>query len=276
MANEVIPGSESKFVDAGGVKTHYFEAGSGPPVILLHGGGAGADAYGNWRGVVPTLAEYFKVYAVDMIGFGETAKPDPVGYEYSQQNRNKHIAAVVEALDVGPINLVGNSMGGSTSMGVAIERPELVNKLILMGSAGVRKAPSEELKSIMNYDYTPDGMRKIVKGLTNPKFEVDEKMVSYRHAMSLQEDTRAAYDAIMSWIGRNGGLYYEEDFMRRVSQKTLVVGGKLDKVVPIECGYRLLELIEHSWGYFLPNCGHWAMIEYPEDFAKITAHFLKS
>jgi 2-hydroxy-6-oxo-6-(2'-aminophenyl)hexa-2,4-dienoate hydrolase len=276
MASEIIPGSQSKFIDAAGIKTHYFEAGSGDPVMLLHGGGAGADAYGNWRGLVPVLAKRFKVFAVDMVGFGETAKPAPSDYEYSQQNRNTHIAALVEALDVGKMHLVGNSMGGCTSMGVAINRPELVNRLILMGSAGVKHPLSDELKSIMNYDFTTEGMRKIVKGLTNPNFEVDEKMVTYRHELSLQDDTRAAYGAVMGWIGGNGGLYYEEDYMRQVSHKTLVVNGKLDKVVPIECAYRLLELIENSWGFFIPNCGHWAMIEHAEDFARTTENFLSS
>ena len=70
------------------------------------------------------------------------------------------------------MSLIGNSMGGSTSMGVAIERPDLVNKLVLMGSAGVRAPITDELKSIMNYDYSTDGMVRIVRGLTNPDFQL--------------------------------------------------------------------------------------------------------
>ena len=276
MTPQAIEGAQSKFVDAGGIKTHYYEAGAGHPVVLLHGGGAGADAWGNWRLSLSTFAKQFRVFAVDMIGFGHTHKPDPANYEYSQSNRNQHIAAVIDALGLGSTHMVGNSMGGSTSMGVAIERPELVDRVVLMGSAGIQAPPSEALKSIMNYDFTPEGMRKIVKGLTNPAFEANEELVNYRHALSIEDDTRAAYSAVMGWIHDNGGLYYEEDYIRRVSQPTMVVNGKLDLVVPITSAYRLLELIDDSWGFIIPDCGHWAMMERPKEFTAVTMSFLGS
>ena len=74
----------SRFVDAGGLRTHYLEAGNpaAPPVVLLHGGGAGADATGNWHHTIPQLARTHRVIALDMVGFGRTAKPE--SFEYSQ------------------------------------------------------------------------------------------------------------------------------------------------------------------------------------------------
>lgn len=275
MTPKTIAVAQSKFVDAAGVRTHYYESGTGEALLLLHGGGAGADAYGNWRMCLDTFASEFNVFAIDMLGFGYTDKPDPSAYTYSQSGRNEHIIAVIEALGLESVNLVGNSMGGGTSMGVAIERPDLVSRLVLMGSAGVRHPINEEILSILNYDYTQDGMRRIVKGLTNPNFEVDEEMISYRHALSIRDDTRIAYDAIMGWIRDNGGLWYEDDYMHRVSQRTLVVNGKLDRVAPVTCAYRLLELIADSWGYIIPDCGHWAMIERPREFTSAVMHFLK-
>ena len=256
-----IPGAKSGYIDIHGVNTHYYEAGAGEALILLHGAGAGADSFGNWRGCLTRFAEHYHVYAVDMIGFGCTDKLDPADYSYTQQARNEHIIAVIETLGLNSVNLIGNSMGGCTSMGVAIERPDLVNKLVLMGSAGVRAPITDELKSIMNYDYTTDGMVRIVRGLTNPKFRFDEELVNYRHGLSIQDDTRQAYNAVMGWIREQGGLYYEEDYIARVTQETLVVNGKLDKVVPLSSAYKLLELINNSWGYIIPGCGHWAMIE---------------
>ena len=112
-----LPGAESKYVDVNGVNTHYYEAGSGEALVLLHGGGAGADSFGNWRGCMSTFAERYHVHAIDMIGFGFTDKPDPQNYSYTQQARNEHVIATIEALGLSPVNLIGNSMGGSTSMG---------------------------------------------------------------------------------------------------------------------------------------------------------------
>ena len=271
-----IAGAESRYIDVDGINTHYYEAGAGEALILLHGGGAGADSFGNWRGCLARFAVHYHVYAVDMVGFGCTDKPDPQDYSYTQQARNEHIIAVIETLGLASVNLVGNSMGGSTSMGVAIERPDLVNKLVLMGSAGVRAPITDELKSIMNYDYTTDGMLRIVRGLTNPDFRFDEELVNYRHDLSIQDDTKRAYNAVMGWIREQGGLYYEEDYISRVTQETLVVNGKLDKVVPLSSAYKLLELIKHSWGYILPGCGHWAMIEKPVEFTAATLSFLNN
>ena len=276
MQAQDIPGAESRYIDVHGVNTHYYEAGAGEALILLHGGGAGADSFGNWRGCLARFAEHYHVYAVDMIGFGYTDKPDPQDYSYTQQARNEHIIAVIETLGLASVNLIGNSMGGSTSMGVAIERPDLVNKLVLMGSAGVRAPITDELKSIMNYDYTTAGMVRIVRGLTNPDFQFDEELVNYRHGLSTQDDTKRAYNAVMGWIREQGGLYYEEDYIARVTQETLVVNGKLDKVVPLSSAYKLLELINNSWGYIIPGCGHWAMIEKPAQFTTASLAFLGS
>ena len=274
MQVQEIPGAESRYIGVNGINTHYYEAGVGEALILLHGGGAGADSFGNWRGCLAAFAERFHVYAVDMIGFGFTDKPSPEDYAYTQQARNEHIIAVIEALGLAPVSLIGNSMGGCTSMGVAVERPDLVNKLVLMGSAGVRAPITDELKAIMNYDYTTDGMVRIIRGLTNPDFAFDDELVNYRHGLSIREDTKQAYNAVMGWIREQGGLYYEDDYMARITHKTLVVNGKLDKVVPLSSAYRLLELIEHSWGYIIPACGHWAMIEKPEQFTTASLSFL--
>ncbi len=270
-----IPGAISRYIDVNGINTHYYEAGAGAALVLLHGGGAGADSFGNWRGCMAEYARHFHVCAVDMVGFGFTDKPDPAHYSYSQQARNEHIIGVIEALGLTSVSLIGNSMGGSTSMGVAIERPDLVHKLVLMGSAGVRAPITDELKAIMNYDYTTNGMLKIVRGLTNPDFVFDDELVNYRHALSIREDTKRAYNTVMGWIREQGGLYYEEDYITRVTQETLVVNGKLDKVVPLSSAYKLLELINNSRGYIIPACGHWAMIEKPAEFAAVSVLFLR-
>ena len=271
-----IPGAVSRYVEVNGMNTHYYEAGAGEALVLLHGGGAGADSFGNWRGCLAAFADHFHVYAVDMVGFGFTDKPAPEDYPYTQQARNEHIIAVIETLGLTPVSLIGNSMGGCTSMGVAVERPDLVNKLVLMGSAGVRAPITDELKAIMNYDYTTEGMVRIVRGLTNPAFAFDDELVNYRHGLSIREDTKQAYNAVMGWIREQGGLYYEDEYMARITHKTLVVNGKLDKVVPLGSAYRLLELIEHSWGYIIPACGHWAMIEKTGQFTDVSLSFLKS
>lgn len=261
-----------RFIDAGGVRTCFLEAGTGRPVILVHGGGAGADSAGNWKSVIPLMADRHRVVAMDMIGFGKTAKPD---IEYSQDRRICHLIDFIEAMKLGgSVSLVGNSMGGATALGVAVRRPDLVNSLVLMGSAGLNVKISEALLPIVNYDFTREGMVRLIKALANDKFKVDDAMVDSRYSMAINDETRKAYAATMGWIRQQGGLFYEPEFIKQVRMPTLVVNGKDDKVVPVETAYRFLELIENSWGYIIPHCGHWAMIEHPAEFAAVTVNFL--
>src|SRR5262249_53685875 len=101
-------GAASRFIHADGLRTHYVELGEGPPLILIHGGGAGADSWGNWRGCLPKYAQHFHVIAYDMPGFGRSEKPDPSLYDYSQASRNRHLDALIGALNLGSVNLIGN------------------------------------------------------------------------------------------------------------------------------------------------------------------------
>jgi 2-hydroxy-6-oxo-6-(2'-aminophenyl)hexa-2,4-dienoate hydrolase len=264
----------SRFVDAAGLRTHYLEAGNptAPPVVLLHGGGAGADATGNWHHTIPHLARAHRVIALDMVGFGRTAKPE--SFEYSQAARNRHLGDFCAALQLGRAAFVGNSMGGATALGLAMQRPELFDRLVLMGSAGLNSEITEALKPIVFYDYTLAGMRKLIAALTGERFTVSEDLVRRRHELSIDPDTRRAYSATMDWIRQQGGLFYAEDDIRRVRAPTLVINGKNDLVVPLRNAYRFLELLPNSWGYFIPHCGHWAMLEAPADFIAATSTFL--
>ena len=267
---------ESAHLDAAGLATHYLTAGAaGEPLVLIHGGGAGADAIGNWTGAIAHFASAYRVFAPDMPGFGQSAKPDDPGYGYTQDERDQHMAAFVERLGVGPVTIVGNSMGGLTALGVARKQPELVARLVLMGSAGVPVPPSPQLATIMNYDFTKQGMARIVDALTGPNFIAPEGMIAYRHRISVEPATRAAYTRITGWNKARGGLQISEADIAAVTCPTLVVSGKEDRVVPVTCAYRFLDLNPQSWGVIMPDCGHWPMIEHPQAFAEIVDQFVR-
>jgi 2-hydroxy-6-oxo-6-(2'-aminophenyl)hexa-2,4-dienoate hydrolase len=202
---------------------------------------------------------------------------EPGAFAYTQDARNDHMVAVIEALGVGPVNMVGNSMGGATTIGVAVNRPDLLKKAVLMGAAGIKSGEmSPALASIVNYDFTREGMVEVCQALANATFEIDPDMVEYRLELSLDPATCAAYSATMGWVKEQGGLHYEHDFIRQVKIPCLVVNGKDDKVVPLSNALKFLELIDNSWGYIIPHCGHWEMLEYPAHFAGEVTLFLRA
>jgi pimeloyl-ACP methyl ester carboxylesterase len=265
-----------ELVQTGDFRTHYLEEGSGDPVILIHGGGAGADGWSNWRDCLPLFAKRRRTFAVDLVGFGRSDKPDPASFEYTQPGRNAQLIAFIEAMGLERVSIVGNSMGGATALGVAMARPDLVENLVLMGSAGAPTAAplSPALAPLMQYDFTVEGMQKIIDVLANPDYQASDEQVRYRHALSAQPDTRAAYGAIMGWVKANHGFGYTEEQISAVQTRTLVVNGKDDMVVPIDHAYLFLRLLENSYGFLIPHCRHWAMIEYPQLFSQVTLDFL--
>lgn len=267
--------TKSCFITVEGVKTHYLEAGEGDPMVLVHGGGSGADAYGNWQGCIPAYARKFRVIAVDMPGFGKTEKPDPAKYNYGQTGRNRHMIAFIEAIAEGkPVYLIGNSMGGATALGVTIARPDLVRKLVLMGAAGLDIANPDPAprKALGSYDYTPEGMRRLVSVLAGPDYQIDDDLVQYRYELTIQPGAREAMAAIHEHM-KADPMTYPREQIASVQTPTLVVGGKLDQIAVPARTYGYLELIPNSWGFVLPHCGHWVMMEAPEEFVAVTTAF---
>jgi pimeloyl-ACP methyl ester carboxylesterase len=262
----------SKFVTVGGIGTHYLEAGSGPALLLIHGGGAGADSWGNWKDCIPRYAPRFRVIAVDMVGFGRSDKPNPAEFDYSQAARNAHIISFIEQLALRPVNIIGNSMGGATALGVAMRRPELIRKMVLMGAAGLAvDNPDPAARQALAFDFTREGMRRLMMALAGPTYSIDEALLQYRFALASDPAAKAALAAM-----RGGKLTYPEEEIARVKVPTLVVGGKLDRIAVLARTYRFLELLENSWGFILPHCGHWVMMEAPEQFVLVTSDFFLS
>ena len=266
---------QSHKVEIGGVQTHYLEAGKGEPLVLIHGGGAGADAKGNWEACIPAYAEHFRVLAPDMIGFGHSARPDAKTYSYGQTNRNRHMIEFIEKVAGGPAHVIGNSMGGATSLGVAINRPDLVRKLVLMGAAGLDIANPDPSRraALGGYDYTVEGMRRLVGVLTGPGYEVSDELIHYRHGLTMQAGAREASSAIAEHM-RDDPMTYPREKIAAVQTPTLVVGGKLDQIAVLARTYGYLELMPNSWGFILPHTGHWVMMEAPREFVAITSAFL--
>ena len=263
-------------IEVAGVETHYLEAGKGPTLVLIHGGGSGADAWGNWKDCLDGFAQKYRTIAVDMPGFGKSGKPDPAAFDYGHANRTKHMAAFIEKVAKGPVNIIGNSMGGATALGVAIERPDLVAKLVLMGAAGldISNPDPAAKKALGSYDYTPEGMRRLVGVLAGEGFEISDEMVQYRYELTMQPGAREAMGAISGKI-RADGMSYPKEAIASVQTPTLVVGGKKDQVAILARTYGFLDLIPNSWGFILPHVGHWVMLEAPKEFVAVTTAFLE-
>jgi pimeloyl-ACP methyl ester carboxylesterase len=151
------------YVDAGGVHTYYEVVGDGDPLVLLHGGFATIE---TWGAQAPALAERYRVYLPERRGHGRTADvPGPTGYDVMAQDT----IAFMEALGISSAHLVGWSDGGNVGLEVALARPDLVRKLVLIGAAANFVGYTSALQAMtskLTPEFLPSSMRQAYEALS--------------------------------------------------------------------------------------------------------------
>ncbi|MEU6416824.1 alpha/beta fold hydrolase [Streptomyces spiralis] len=259
----------------------YYEAGSGHPLVLLHGSGPGATGWSNFSGNIEALAEHFHVYAVDMPGWGES--------DQATVDRLDHVDAAIQfldALDIPRAAFVGNSMGGQTSLRLATEHPGRISHLVTMGPPvgrmpslfGAGDGPSEGLKVLIEayQDPSPQNMRRLVEIMCYDKarFATPELCEARSQAALSRPEHLANYVAGLPH-GAPLPRWVDPARLRDIAVPTLLVHGRDDRVVPFENSLFLLANIPDSRLVLLNRCGHWAMIEHAEEFNRLVVDFVR-
>src|ERR687885_1531336 len=133
---------EKQDVEIDGLPIRYLAAGEGPPLVLLHGAGDNAL---DWRWVMPDLAATHRVYAPDLPGSPDSARPT---VDYSPAFFERFIAGFLDALEIGPATFVGNSLGGLIALRLALSEPARVTALVLVDSAGLGRTINPAFTSV--------------------------------------------------------------------------------------------------------------------------------
>ena len=126
-------GIESHRIEVNGHQVHYLRAGSGPPVVLIHGGASDSR---DWVKTMAALSRHFSLYAPDLIGFGQSERND---HGYYLSDFNEFLLGFIEKLDLENLSLVGHSFGARLCLEVALQHPEKVRKLVLVNAFGLGK-----------------------------------------------------------------------------------------------------------------------------------------
>lgn len=188
----------SRTVAVQGTKLHFHEAGVGETLVLLHGGGPGASGWSNFGGNVAALAEQFHVVVPDQPGYGLADKPEFDGDYWTFAARC--IADLLSSLGVEKAHFVGNSMGGGTTVRLALDRPDCIDRMILMGPAGVSvnvvtPHPSEGLKILSSFYDAPgpsrDRMAAFIRMMVFDPAMVTDELITERLEAAMDPDARA-------------------------------------------------------------------------------------
>ena len=281
-----------KFIDVKGIRTRYFEAGEGEPLLLLHGGQFGTwNCATDWDRNFEGLARDFHVFAVDKIAQGHTDNPrSPADYIFA--TGVQHIRDFMKAVGLERAHIAGHSRGGYGAVRVALESPELVKSLIIVDSGSImheaapfyaeleRKAahitdPRQKhefymVNSLYAGTIVSQGwLDDVMSFVTSPK---------YREAIETNLATRAVWQAdhiarqreTKAWIAR-GDLK---------NMPVLVIWAYEDQGAPmVECGIPAMHLIlpnvRNAQMHIFNQSGHYVYREHPEKFNAVLSAFIK-
>jgi 2-hydroxy-6-oxonona-2,4-dienedioate hydrolase len=151
-----IGGLHSKFVDVNGVKARYYEAGSGEPMVMIHGGfTAGSSTANVFSRNIAGLAQHFHVFAVDRLASGMSGNPLKDD-DYTYQGDVDFVYGFIQALNLGPVHLVGHSAGGAIALYLAIEHPDAARTLTILAMGPENPSPAADNKTRLDLSKCPD------------------------------------------------------------------------------------------------------------------------
>jgi pimeloyl-ACP methyl ester carboxylesterase len=267
---------ESKEIIIHGNRLYYQESGSGQPLVLIHGWtGSSFD----WRLVLPTLAQRFRVIVPDQIGFGKSDKPR---IDYTIENFVEYLDELIENLKLEKVNLAGNSLGGHIACEYALSYPAKVKTLILIDAAGVRTKLPPFFKLVRIPGLLEWGMARISPGrykrfmktrgpYYNRDIITDDLVKGHMNSFLTKQGIKAAAKSFR----RNIGTVYVEDRLEELNIPVLIIWGNKDITLPISMGYTFHRKIKDSKIIIIENCGHVPMEEKPDQCAKEIIDFIE-
>lgn len=259
------------------------ETGTGPVLVMLHGGGPGASAVANYGQNLAALSKHFRVVLPDQPGFGGSYRPSQEeldGFSITQIA----VDALVEAFDqlgIENFHLLGNSLGGAAAIALAQQHPDRVIRLVLMAPGGgwlpFGPTPTEGQKEMWKY-YNGEGpslskMKSFIGVMTaEPKKWTETAEARYQ--ASLDESHIAFYHRLNAHFAQRRGMDPLWRDLHKVSAPTLLLWGRDDRTITLEGAQIMLKYIRDVQLHVFGNCGHWVQLERQAEFERLVTDFL--
>jgi pimeloyl-ACP methyl ester carboxylesterase len=250
------------FISSGALQVYYLEHGSGTPVVFVHGNWATSSW---WEPLLAQLPEGWRGLAYDLRGRGRTLGPDS---DYTIPSLAADLGTFAEALGLGPMHLVGHSLGSAVVMQFALEQPARVRSLAVIAPAWVDGMPAEALRpewqQMLKAD--PALFAQALKAIapTVPEDAFWRRLVAEGH----QQRLSAALGAIHALANWKPG-----DRLRSIPCPKLVIGGARDILIPPPVVARAAEALGVP-SVLLADVGHAPNIEAPRAVVDhLVAHF---
>ena len=253
-----------EFVEIAGAKIHLLKGGQGKPVVVLH------SVEGNlgWLSYHRSLAQHFTVYAPTHAGFGLSQRPP---WLETLSDLARFYLWLLQELDLEKVSLIGHFVGGWIAAEMAVMCPHIVDHLILVDAAGIQPQGGEitdifllgqeETRKLTYFD--PQQVPEYQE-LFGRKLSGEEKEIQLQNQeMAIRLCWKPyMYNPSLPWL------------LPRLGVPTLILWGREDRIVPLECGEQYQQAIPGSRLEIIDRCGHCPQLEKPDEFSQLILDFL--
>jgi 2-hydroxy-6-oxonona-2,4-dienedioate hydrolase len=267
-----------------GRDTQYLEAGTGSPLLLIHGHEQSAA---SWRWVIPALARTHRIIALSLPGHGDSAAL--VDRYSTGADLTPFVAAFLDALDIAPpLDVVGHSAGGAIALRLALADPHRIRTLTLVDSAGLGR----EVHPLLVLDTLPiiGELAILISRLPGgalsrttmstamlfaQPWRAPAEFVSEHHALARRPgQLEASTTMARTLFGPCGQRQVLLDRLPTLTTPTLVVWGGCDHVLPAHQAQTAVNLLPHGRLSVIPDCGHLPHVEQPDQFVAVLSDWL--
>ncbi|MCY1274297.1 2-hydroxy-6-oxononadienedioate/2-hydroxy-6-oxononatrienedioate hydrolase [compost metagenome] len=258
---------------ANGLRLHYLDIGDGPVVLWLHGSGPGASGFSNFKGNYPVFEKAgYRNIVLDLPGFGRSDKPADVQYDLAFFVDN--LRQLMDAIGLDRCTLLGNSLGGAIALGMALEHPERVEKLILMAPGGVEERETyfrmEGIARMVEvYSQGPMGieqMRQVMRLQLFDSSQLPDSLLAERVAVAVTQPANLFSTMLVPNMTERLG---------ELRCPILGFWGSNDRFNPPSGVFKFLDKAPDARFIMLNRCGHWVQVEHQALFNRQCLEFLQ-
>lgn len=265
-----------------GVRTHYVTMGEGEPLIMVHGGGPGAGGRSGWANTAPALAKRYRVYAIDLIGSGETDKPM---VDYSLQTLVEHVAGFIDALNLRQVNIMGNSQGAYVALKYVLDNPGRAKKVGLISSGSIATAcgidaPPGKRVALPRFDGSKASLRAFMEAIINDRSKLTDELIDSRYAVASQPghkemlDSLQAYRKLAMQDPSHHQVWYLRDRLPKLKVPACIIWAGNDRTAPLDpLGNELRKLAPQIPFHVVDGAGHQVQNDKPEECNRLLTEF---
>jgi 4,5:9,10-diseco-3-hydroxy-5,9,17-trioxoandrosta-1(10),2-diene-4-oate hydrolase len=273
-----------QYIQVDGIKTRYWALGEqGPPVLFIHGQGGAID---YWYRNVFAIAQHHQVYALDWVGSGKTDKPQKT---YNLDDLSQFIVRFMDAIGLSHASLIAGSVGGILALKIALQFPEKVDKLVLIGIGGLGKEVAFPTRltslpgvgELLNHP-SPGAAKFMMQQCVYdpvPYLNDSEFMDLVLRNMSseiLQFQTRT-FRTMGNFFGIKSEIWQPiRDQLSKIQSPTLIMWGKQDRAFPVSHAEVAANSISNAKLQLFDQCGHLPYLEYADKFNRAVIEFLST